>query len=71
MTDGQSTDRTECWFETEAEVSDAKPEPAAHALKSIANTLENAPEGRRYDVELTVEERCVEPGIEQEADSDD
>jgi hypothetical protein len=68
MTDGQSQDGTECWLETEAEVSDAKPEPAAHVLNSVANALENAPGGRRYDVELTVEERCVESGIGQEAD---
>jgi hypothetical protein len=68
MTDGSSQDGAECWLETEAEMSDAKPEPAAHVLNTVANTLENAPDGRRYDVELTVEERCVEAGIEQEAD---
>jgi len=61
---------TECWLEAEAEVSNAKPEPAAHVLNSVANALENAPDDRRYDIELTVEERCVESDTDQ-GQSDD
>jgi hypothetical protein len=52
----------ELWLETESEAKDALPSAAASLLKSVAETLEDAPDGRRYDIRLEVEERTVDGG---------
>lgn len=44
------------WLETDASVEDAAPAPAAKVLESVAQTLSEAPEGCRYDIELRVTE---------------
>lgn len=45
------------WLETEIGMQQATAGGAAHVLQSVAETLKEAPDGRRYDVRLTVEER--------------
>jgi hypothetical protein len=52
-----STNDEDTWLETDAEAGDATGYAAAALLESVAETLREAPDGKRYDVDLTVEER--------------
>ena len=45
------------WLSTEVEAGQAAGPAAAALLQSVAQTLSEAPEDRRYDIVLTVEER--------------
>lgn len=60
------SDDTDQWLEVDANVDQALPEAAAHVLSSVASTLEEAPEGRRYDLKLSVEERSVDAETDRE-----
>lgn len=48
---------TETWLETDTETTDATGSALGGVLHSIATTLENAPDGKRYDMELNISER--------------
>lgn len=69
MTDdgGRYESDTDRWLEADTEAENADPKAASHILKSIASTLEDAPEGRRYDIELVVRERSVDTDTEAES----
>jgi hypothetical protein len=45
------------WFNAEIEAGDALPVAGAQVLESAAETLRGAPDGKRYDIKLTVEEQ--------------
>lgn len=60
MSSEQSMDDTGRWLEADTEATDASPKAAAKVLTAIASTLEQAPEDRRYDIQLVVEERSVD-----------
>lgn len=60
-----STDDNERWLEADTEATDASPKAAAKVLTSIASTLEQAPEDRRYDIQLVIEERSVGTGTDR------
>lgn len=45
------------YLNNEASASNAKPTAAAALLESFARTLRNAPDDRRYDIDLEVRER--------------
>lgn len=49
--------RENVWLDTEASAMNAEPSSAAATLESIASTLREAPDGKRYDIELEVNER--------------
>ena len=44
------------YYETDSEVELATPEVTAHILWAVAETLEDAPESKRYDLRVTLEE---------------
>lgn len=45
------------YLETETDASNATGPSAAAILESIAGTLSKAPDGKRFDIEVVVEER--------------
>jgi len=53
MSDGET------WWEGEIDAGDATPAAAAELLEAVGQTLQEAPEDRRYDIDLTVSEREV------------
>ena len=54
--DGTETDQEE-WLSTEIDAGESSGPAAAALLSSVAETLADAPAGRRFDVELVIEER--------------
>ena len=63
--------RDDTYLEVDADGSEGTPEATAEVLRSVAETLEKSPDGRRYDFELTIEERSVEPDTDHEEVVDD
>lgn len=53
------------WFGVESDGSDATGPALAALLVSFAEVLEQAPENRRYDFEVTIHERTVAEVTEQ------
>jgi len=51
---------TDVWLETDVSVENAGPLAGAQLIKSVAQTMRDAPDGVRYDVELVVRERDAE-----------
>jgi len=48
---------SDTWLTADTKATDAEPKAAAEVLEAVAQTLKEAPDGRRYDIELTVSER--------------
>ena len=57
MTDPNHGDSEETWLDVDTEAEQATGPAAAALLKAVGQTLSEAPEDRRYDIVLTVEER--------------
>lgn len=51
-----ATDRSEEWLEVDADATNVEPEIVAQILEGVAETLREAPDGYRYDFELSVDE---------------
>jgi hypothetical protein len=45
------------WFGTDIEADDARPIAIAELLETVATTVREAPDDRRYDLQLEIEER--------------
>jgi len=54
MTSEENDDNT--WLETDASASKATGPAAAAVLASVAQTLEKAPDAKRFDISLEVDE---------------
>ena len=53
----ESEDDQEEWLSTEIDAGKSSGPAAAALLSSVAETLVDAPKGKRFDVELVIEER--------------
>lgn len=62
MTDVSHNSGDAEWFDADVEASDGEPQAVAALLRSFAGTIEQAPDGYRYDVEMTVTERTSDGG---------
>lgn len=51
---------TDEWIEIDADGSDGTGPALAHVLRSIADTLDEAPDDRRYDFDLTIDESTID-----------
>jgi hypothetical protein len=51
---------TDTYLDVETKTSKGAGEHVGHVLRTIAETLDDAPENRRYDLELKIEEHCVD-----------
>lgn len=51
---------SEAYLETETEADHATGPAAASLILAVAETLADAPDDRRYDVRLTVEETVIQ-----------
>lgn len=45
------------WINVDADGKDGDPQAVAAVLESVADTLRNAPDGKRYNFDLTVDEQ--------------
>lgn len=52
----QNNTDEDAWIEIDADGSDGTGPALAHVLRSIADTLDKAPDDRRYDFDLTIDE---------------
>ena len=54
---GESEGDQDEWLSTEIDAGESSGPAAAALLSSVAETLVDAPKGKRFDVELVIEER--------------
>lgn len=50
------------WFDADVEASNGEPHAVAAVLRSVADTVSQAPDSYRYDIDLTVTERKTDAG---------
>lgn len=71
MIKDNDTDAGGTYLEVDADGSDGAGGAVAHVLRSVAETLDNAPENRRFDFELRIDERSVATDMDNTPDYSD